>query len=159
VATPVQPGFNPPPPPPGYPGPTPVPYGVPAPRREGTISAGWALLLAIASAVLLGLGTLIYSLHLSVLVLQKVGEKASLEQQQKAMIEVMPTVPITPATATCLFVGAFCGIAGLALGARSLVRAEGHTGKAIAACVLAGISVFCQILLTIALAGGTSAAH
>ncbi len=156
VASPAQSGFAPPPPPPGYRSmpEEPTVFADPQAVKNRPGSANWALLLAAAGAILAGVGLLIWLSTIASLVIKKTGPNPSEDQLRKALIEVMPSAPTNPAATTVLFVGAFCGISGLALAIRSLVRSEGDTIKAIVACLLAGISVFCQVVMMLAMAGG-----
>jgi hypothetical protein len=59
--------------------------------------------------------------------------------------------PVSPGAVTALAVGIFCGIAGLALAIRSLIKREDHQVKAITACLIAALFIACQGILVIGL--------
>jgi hypothetical protein len=161
VAAPIQPGFSPPPPPPGYQGPAfgPGTYATTMPGRAGTNSATSGLLLAVASALLWGVGFLIWMSTILAIVVTKTGPNPTQDELRKALPDVLASAPPSPAAATVLLVGTFCGIAGLVLGIRSLVRGEQHTGKAIATCVLGSLAVFCNVIIMVAMVGSRTTAH
>jgi hypothetical protein len=131
-------------------------YAAPTTGQVRPSSANWALLLAVAGAILASVAMLIWMSAILGMAMQKTGAAPTQEQLSQAVNEIIITrsTPASPTAATMLFVGAFCGISGLALAIRSLVRNEGNTIKAITACLLGGISVFCQVVLMLAMAGG-----
>lgn len=151
VASPAQELSLPPSSSPGYRG-----LGAPqdASAKESN-SATWALLLAFAGVILTGLGFLIWMFMVSQLALNKTGPNPTHEQLSQALNEILiaRSAPLNPAAVTALLVGVFCGLSGLVLSVRSLVRKERHTIKAVVASLLAGISVFCQMLLMLTMAG------
>jgi hypothetical protein len=129
-----------------------VGYAPRAPQTSGNLGT-WALLLAIASALLSIIGVFIWFAVVGQLALDRVGPNATEQQLQQALQEIMIRrgAPANPAAATVLLVGTFCGIVALVLGIRSLIGREGRTGRAIAACVIAAVFVFCQIMLMLAI--------
>ncbi|MBI4578167.1 MAG: hypothetical protein HY718_00600 [Planctomycetes bacterium] len=162
VASPAQPGFGgspplaPPAPPPGY-APTAGPwtpgYPPPLPGRTGWNSGGWALGLAIASAVLCVAGMFIWAVAVGQVIIQTVGPNPTQQQVQQELQRLQMTrgIPATPAVTKCLFVGTACGIAALVMAIRSLVRGERRPAKPIAACLIAALFVFCQIMAMLSL--------
>jgi len=148
VASPAGSAFQAPPPPPGQV----QPLGLPSARRS---SAPWALTLAITCAMLSLFGWLVWSVSLSILLEKKVGPRPTQQQVAQATQEIMfsgemPTNPLATAAAV---VGALCGMGGLVLAVRSLLRQEPRRGMAIAACIISVCFTCCQgLLLTLPLA-------
>ena len=142
---PPTPGFAPPPPPMGYA--TQTTY---APRSGST--AGWALGLTITGAALL-IGLM---LALSVIAM-KAGvdsmPKGTPEEQQRAMQELLMRggLPHTQGLSLTAVAAMLTSIGGLTLAVRALVRQEGGRGMAIAACILGGLFLFCQMMMLMAL--------
>jgi len=154
VASPARSAFSPPPPPTGTSG---VPPQLPGtehrtdvqPRPSGPSSAGWALLLAVTSALLSVIGTLIWFYGLFEAVTRKVGMNASQEEMKKAIQELMLSgaAPVSPGAIAAMLIGVFFGVAALVLAIRSLVSSEEHRVKAVAACLIAAGFVVCQGML------------
>ncbi len=121
---------------------------------QGTGAASnWALVLSIASAVMSVVGMFIWFAIVGQLALDKTGPTPTEAQMQQALQEIIlqRRVPVSPAATTAMLVGCFCGIAALVLGIRSLVRGEGRNGRAIAACLIAAVFVFCQVIVMAAM--------
>lgn len=157
VATPAGPaGFAPPPPPPGLTSPEQTWMGGYSPRRPapgGVSSAGWALTLAIAAAILAIVGSLIWSVALVEMAARKVGHNAPQEQIQREAQQILLSgnAPQSPGAVTALALGILCGILAIALAVRSLVKHEDQFVKSIAACLIAALFVACQGMLVIVL--------
>lgn len=143
------PGFGPPPPPIGY-----GPQVTMAPARRS--SAGWALALTILGAVgLIGLA-LIWTMVLMKGAIDKVGPNATQAQLQQAFNEQIYSkgdAQHLPGLALAGVAAMLASIGGLVLAARSLVRQEPGRGMAIAACILGGVFLFCQVLTISAMVG------
>lgn len=152
VATPVQGGLRQPPPPPpphGYP---PLNTDVASPHgrpRASAASANWALLLAVGCAVLSIIGVMIWVGTIGEVVFEEVGENATQQELQQALQKLIASnaLPGDPAATAVLFVGVCAGIVALVLGIRSIIRQEGHTGRAIAASLISAVFVCCQCVM------------
>lgn len=164
VATPARGAFA-PPPPPGEtvaPGRSELPtYPVAsAPVRHRGQSAAWALMLAVASAVLSIIAFIIWSAMAYERAVQRVGTGASNAQIQEAFNQLVLEhgLPIHPAAAVSMFVGAFCAVCGLVLAIRSFARRERRPVLAGIACALSVLFLACQGLLMLMMVG-TRLAH
>lgn len=157
IASPARTGFPSPPPPP-FGQPSMPPSGGADPSFPGAASARsstatWALVLAVVSGVLSFVGLMIWGVTLVDLAVRRVGEQAPPEKIQQAAQEIMISgqAPISSGAVAALLVGIFCGIAGLVLGIRSLLRNENQYIRAGAACLFSALFIVCQGMLMLAL--------
>jgi hypothetical protein len=152
VAAPATGGIA-PPPPPGIPAGQPVTGTFPARRSAGPSVAGWALTLAILAALLAVIGSLMWYGGIVQVALQRTGPDPSVPELQRTLQEIVlsGSVPTSRAVTTTLFAGTICGLIALVLAIRSLIGGEGHTGKAVVACVISSLFVACQCVLTMAI--------
>jgi len=165
MASPTTSAFT-PPPPPGATGRSPQPAAwtpaSPAPTAPFTSSsAGWALTLAITSAVLAVLGWFTWLGSMIGPVMKRVGPNATEEQIQKEFQELISSgqVPSNPMVAVLGAAGLLCAIGGVVLAIRSILRSEPRRIMAVIACVIGACFLFCQVILTwVALAGGQAMA-
>lgn len=156
IASPARTGFPSPPPPPGQSPMAPSGGAYLSSPHAASASSGiatWALVLAVVSGILSLVGFMIWMFTLVNLAVGQVGEQAAPEQIQQTVQEIMVSgqAPISPAAVTALLVGVFCGIAGLVLALRSLVRNENQYIRAGAACLLSALFIVCQGMLILAL--------
>lgn len=157
VASPARGAFSAPPPPAGRPASADAFGGESSAsastRIGGPSTASWALLLALAAAVLCVVGLTIWSVPPYERAMREAGEGASPEQVQRAFqqIIVKGEAPASPAAVTTLLVGVICGIAALALALKSLATRENHSVKAVAACLIAALFVVCQGIFMLAI--------
>ena len=151
-----------PPPPPGATGRVPqMGTWTPPPAPARSPSAGWALTLAIISAVMAVFGWITWIGSIVGQVIETVGRNATEEEIQREFQELVSSgqVPPNPAIAVLGVVGLLCAIAGVALGIYSILRSEPRRVMAVIACVIGACFLFCQVMLTvIALMGGQAMA-
>jgi len=153
MASPARSAFEVPPPPPGQ-----VQAFRPAPAAA--TYAPWAMTLAIACAVLSMIGWLVFMGSLLPLAEQRVGRNASEEQKTEAAREIMLTGQAgkPPLAIAALAVGVLCGLGGLVLAVRSLVRQETRRAMAVIACIVSVCFLCCQVpLMILMLAKGATA--
>jgi len=125
-----------------------------APPVSGTSKAGAALALSIASAVLSIIGCVIWYIMIIQMVIGRIGSDASEDQFFEEYMKILSskTAPIHPVPVALLVVGTLCGMAGLVLAVRSLLRRERRQVMALVACIIATCFVLCQILMMMAMA-------
>ncbi len=127
----------------------------PPPRDAGysappaTSSAGWALTLAIVSAVLAFVGGMVWAVTVSSVIMDRLGPNASQAEITREYQQMLlnKTLPQSPFTSMAAIVGLLCAIGGLILGLRSLARREPRRGVAIAAVAVSVVFLMCQVLL------------
>lgn len=127
----------------------------PRPQGAGLSSAGWALLLALFCGALSLCGWVLWMGPLVKAVTDKTGPTATPEEVTKVLQEMLinQQVPSNPSAGWAAGLGIVCGLAALALAARSMIRQEGRTVMAIAACLLAALFVVCEALLAVTMLG------
>lgn len=140
-ASPAPSAFTPPPPPQGYiQGQTFVASRSPL--------AGWALTLALTCVVLCILAWVVVYVQWIMLVIDKLGPNAKPTQEQVAqvMMDELTTkgYPSNSFSTAAAGIGAVCGIGGLFLAVRSLLRHERRRGMAITACIFSALFLLCQ---------------
>lgn len=146
-ASPVQPGFAPPPPPHGRAAPA-VSADVPSPFTR------WSLILALTYVVLLAVawGSMMVPMIADVArAMQKLGPNPSSEEMQEAQREVMEDYlsrggpQPSPLGRAAAVLGAICGMAGMALGIGAMLRHEPRRLWAVPACVLCVTALCCPM--------------
>jgi hypothetical protein len=161
MAAPTTSAFAPPPPPSA---PTPAPQmeaWAPRPAPARSPSAGWALALAIISALLAVFGWIAWFGSIVGPVMEKLGPSPTEQEIQKEFQELVSSgqVPPNPTVAVIGIVGLLCAIGGVVLGIWSILRSEPRRIMAVIACVIGACFLFCQVVLTsIALMGGQAMA-
>lgn len=146
-------GITPPPPPAGVAPSRPYAGDYPRPQGAGLSSAGWALLLALFCGALSIFGWMIWFSPVMNATIEKAGTKATPDELSRTMQEIIMSrkVPVSRGAGWMAGTGLLCGIAALALAARSMIRQEGKPIMAIAACLLAALFVVCEALLALTL--------
>ncbi len=141
-ALPAGSAFQPPPPPPGQ-----LPPTGRGARQSG--SAPLALTLAITCTVLSLVGWMVWLGTVGEKVQEKVGANPTQEQVTEALREVLTSgqMPRSSLATGAAFIGVLCGIGGLMLAIRSLLRQEARRGMAIAACIVSVCFTCCVGLL------------
>lgn len=143
------PGFPPPPPPMGYPA-----YHMQPPT--GRSSAGWALALSIGGALALFVLLMVWTGVLVGAAQQKLGPNATQIQLQEEITKQYASRGDAKHARTLAMLGVMAMLAnvgGLILAVRSMVRHERGRGMAIAACIIGGLFLFCQVMVVAAIAG------
>ena len=149
VASPAGSAFR-PPPPPGDQAQAPV-----APATAASPYAAWGLTLSLTCAVLCTLGMVVWFGQFGLLAVEKLGDNPhpTREETQKAQQEIMEEIiaegryPTNTFSTAAALIGALCGLGGLVLAVRSLLRQERRRGMAIAACLIGACFVVCQLPL------------
>ena len=152
VATPAGSAFGQAPPPPANMSPDGMqrPYGT-APQRGGLAPKALALSLSSVALAIIG-WVAFFGIMLGMLEGRLTADPTPEEfrQVQKELMDDMMETGQLPRSSVGTFatiLGTCCGFAGLALGAKSLIRQERRRGMAITACVISTFFLCCQMPL------------
>jgi hypothetical protein len=108
-------------------------------------------MLALICAACCLFGWLAWFVMLTQLAMEKLGPDHTPTQQEaaQAVQEIMTSgeTPTSPVITVVVFIGIICGLGGLLLAIRSLLRQEARKGMAIAACIISACFICCQSLL------------
>ncbi len=167
VASPSRSAFAPPPPPgpagapPAFAPPGEQPafgYAAPPPAAGGNLAV-WALILAIASAVLCTTGGLTWFEALFAAAVEKAGPSPTQKELEQVLQDMVARreLPRSPLAMMAVGAGTILSIAGLFLAIRALMRGDPRRVTAVAACVISISFLVCQMLLMLMMVGSAMA--
>lgn len=127
-----------------------------SPGARRSPSAVWALIVSATSILLVMLGGFVWFGVVASQISEKLGTTEPTKPQvQEAMQEMMENgeMPSVSFSTACAVVGLLCGVGGIALGIRSLIRQEPRKVLAVLGCLLGFSVLFCNVVLAVVASG------
>ncbi len=146
MASPAKGAFDAPPPP------VSVGHGW-GPSQPSSSTAPWALTLALTCMVLAFVGYVALGAQITAATMERLPQNPTNQQIKEAQREFAQEImeggrfPPNPLMTAAGIIGALCGIGGIVLAVRSLIRQEPRRGMAIAGLIISACFVVCQFPL------------